>query len=811
METPPLLQTKLHIPPPRFNLVPRPRLIERLDEGLRQSGGFGQSKGFACKLTLVSAPAGYGKTTLVADWLRRVEDGVTWLSLDESDNDPARFLAYLVAALQRIDPRIGEAVQAMRQSPQPPEIVLTALINEITTISSAFILVIDDYHLIQSPVIHQQLTFLLERQPPQMHQMIITREDPPLPISRLRVRGQVTEIRQDDLRFTVAETAHFLQQVIGLDLSPDDIAALEHRTEGWVAGLQLAALAMQRQDDVQRFVQSFAGSSRYILDYLIEEVFQQQPAEVQEFLLYTAILEQLTAPLCDAVLRQGGDESSVPSPPQRVAQSMLEYLERANLFIISLDDSGQWFRYHHLFADLLRHRLRQKEQDIAALHRKAGGWHAANGFPDRAIRHYLAAEAWEQAATLIYEQSDALLMRGENTTLLRWVQALPDAVIYTHPQLCLNCAWALALSGHPDEADTYLQVAEEGAQDDPAQYREVLTAQIHVARTRHDLARTIRLSRHALSLVLEDEHETRGVLNLNLGIAHWQSGEMAEAAQALTEARQAARQTENHHVGLLVTGFLGIIRTAQGQLRQAADLLRPVLDWGAAYPASALPQMALGALFYEWNVLEDAEAHLQQAITLAQRSGNTELQCNVYRLWAQLKQAQGDNAAALTALAQAVDAAGPAAPPLTHARNAAAYAQIALAQGDLETAQHWVEQMPTAASASLFYPLLHLAPAHLYLAQGNKIAAASHLAAQYERADREGWRYGQIETRLWQALAAPYAEGRRHPSGRCSGPGPAGRLYPHLFGQGRWADPPPTSGRQPEHCPRLHPKVAYAF
>ena len=327
----PVLVTKLYIPPPRPTVVPRPRLIARLHEGLHR------------KMTLISAPAGFGKTTLVGAWVAGIERPVAWLSLDEGDNDPARFLAYLVAALRTIAATIGEGVLGALQSPQPPptDVMLTALLNELTTIPDRSVLVLDDYHLIDAEPVDRALTFLLEHLPPQLHLVIATREDPQLPLARLRARGQLTELRAADLRFTGSEAAAFLNQVMGLTLSAEDIAALEDRTEGWIAGLQLAALSLQGSQDVAGFIRAFAGDHRYITDYLVDEVLQRQPEDVRHFLLQTAMLERLHGPLCDAVT--GQEEGT----------ARLEALERGNFFVVPLDDTRRWYRYHHLFADVL--------------------------------------------------------------------------------------------------------------------------------------------------------------------------------------------------------------------------------------------------------------------------------------------------------------------------------------------------------------------------------------------------------------------------------------------------------------------------
>jgi LuxR family maltose regulon positive regulatory protein len=355
-----ILTTKLYIPPPRPKVVLRPHLIERLNEGLRQNQGFGR------KLTLIYAPAGFGKTTLVSEWVAGCKRPVAWLSLDEGDNDPTYFLTYLVAALQTVAPKIGAGVMSVLQSPQPSptESILTSLLNEITTIPDNFVLVLDDYHVLDAKPVDNALTFLLEHLPPQTHLVIATREDPPLPLARLRARGQLTELRADDLRFTPAEATEFLNQVMGLNLSAEDITALEARTEGWIAGLQLAALSMQGRSDAVSFIKSFTGSHHFILDYLVEEVLRCQPEHVRDFFLQTSILDRFCAPLCNAVT---GHEDG---------RGMLEVLERGNLFVIPLDDQRQWYRYHHLFAEVLQAHLREAQPArVSTLHRQASQWY----------------------------------------------------------------------------------------------------------------------------------------------------------------------------------------------------------------------------------------------------------------------------------------------------------------------------------------------------------------------------------------------------------------------------------------------------
>ncbi|MFC1879290.1 LuxR C-terminal-related transcriptional regulator [Chloroflexota bacterium] len=735
-----LLVTKLYVPPIRPNLVNRSELIDRLNAGASR------------KVSLISAPAGFGKTTLVSTWLYQSDLKPAWLSLDEGDNDPARFFSYLFAALKESKIEISGSVQTILDSPHHPnmERQLGALINELFAqgLQDKVAIVLDDYHLIENQTIHQAINFLIENQPPQLHLVIVSREDPPLNLSLLRGRGEITEIRLADLRFDIQESKKLLNDTMGLKLTSAQVEILEAKTEGWVSGLQLAAISLQGSSDIDAFVTSFAGNNRYILDYLIEQVFQQQPESIQNFLLQTSILDQMTAPLCDAILLP--DENSSQDIN---SQETLEQLERANLFIIPLDESRQWFRYHHLFAELLRHYLRLQKLDIATLHHKAGEWLAEHDFTSKAIDHYLICGDVENASKLIFEESEALIKRGENATLINWVNRLPEDSMNANPELCLKCVWALALSGQVDDAETYLKIVEPNAESNPALYGNLLTAQIHIARVRHDHSRTIRLSQQALSVIPDDQNEVRAVIYLNLGLANWQSGQTIEAQEALKEARNRAKKTKNHHVELLSSGILGSIQATWGNLHKSFDLLRSIVEQGGSFPASALAQMELGMLYYEMNQLEDAKSLLQQAILFAERSGNIEILGNAYRNWAILKQANGENSESLIALDKAVKCVGESAPPLTKGRNAAAYVNIFLAQGKINNARRSAQDMFPAA-ASPFYPLLHLAPARISIAEGDNASAAAHLEEQYKKASDANWGYGKIEIRLLQALAA---------------------------------------------------------
>src|SRR5215207_1182437 len=433
----PILATKLYVPPAQPGAVPRPRLIERLDEGLHR------------RLTLISAAAGFGKTTLLGEWVAGSGRPAAWLSLDDGDSDPARFMAYLVAALQTID--VGKGISGMLDSPQPlpTEAILTILINEITAVPDDFVLVLDDYHVIDAEAVDDALAFLLEHLPAQMHLVIATREDPRLPLPRLRARGQLTELRAADLRFTSSEAAEFLNRVMSLDLSAGEIAAVEGRTEGWIAGLQLAALSMRGREDLPAFIEAFAGDNRYVLDYLVEEVLQRQPARVRSFLLQTSILDRLSGPLCDAVTDQ--EESG----------ALLGALERGNLFVVPLDDTRLWFRYHHLFADVLQaHLMAEQPDQVSTLHRRASEWFEHNGSAADAIRHALAAEDFGRAADLVELAAPAMRRSRREATLLGWLQSLPDELFDTRPVLSVHHAGTLLQSGQLDGVEARLRDAE---------------------------------------------------------------------------------------------------------------------------------------------------------------------------------------------------------------------------------------------------------------------------------------------------------------------------------------------------------------
>jgi LuxR family maltose regulon positive regulatory protein len=735
-----LLKTKLNLPVSREKVIVRQRLLDQLNDGLLGTDGF------ARRLTLISAPAGYGKTTVAVEWMLSLGLQMLWLTLDEEDNDPVRFTGYLVAAFQQVDEDIGTRSLEMLQSPQLPqaEVLITPLINDLAARPSPLIFALDDYHFIQNSIIHQMVGFLLEHQPPHLHQVILTREDPLLPISRLLSRGQACEVRQDDLRFSSGETAVFLNRTMGLKLRREDIAALQRRTEGWIAGLQLAGLSLQGLPDLHGFVRSFAGSNRYILDYLFEEVYSRQTPEVQEFLVSTSILTRLTGGLCDSVVQRSD------------SFDLLESLERLNLFIVPLDQSREWYRYHRLFRDLLLHRLSIREgTSEKSLHLRACEWYQAHGFHSNAVQHALAASDWKRARELVIELSEDMLKRGEIVTLLTWFKRFPDAFVRASPQLCLTYIWTLILTGRNELAESLLANVESLVQDEPQFLGDIASVQAYLARTRGDVVGTIEYSQRALELIPETNQTARGIVAVNLGIAYWHTGQMEEATQALMESQIAAQETGNFYVQLASLIFLGRVKAVQGELHQAAKMFQRAIQRGKTAPLVALAHNDLGALHYEWNNLSAAREHLLQGQEINQNSGNIEFQVADYMLLARLESALGNNNAARGALEmlQELEQTGQIPAPNRN-RSLAIQVETNLRLGDLLAAQQLAGLLTMDVDAHPFYRFVGLIQERLLIAQELKQEAARRLIPKSEAADRAGWVYGSIAVRILQALAA---------------------------------------------------------
>jgi len=748
----PLLTTKLYVPPIRPKLVSRPRLIERL------------SGAMDLKLTLISAPAGFGKTTLLSECAARCSRPVAWLSLDESDNDPARFLAYLIAALQSIEAGIGQGALSALQSPQPPPVasLLVGLINEFAAVPAPFVLVLDDYHLIESRPIHDALTFLLDHQPPQMHLVISTRTDPPLPIARLRGRGQMLELRQGDLCFSVDEAGRFLHQVMALDLPADEVAALAARTEGWIAGLQMAGLSLQGCQDTAAFVRAFAGSDHYILDYLMEEVLQRQSERVQSFLLHTSVLERMSGPLCDAMLQ--ADDSA----------ALLEQLEHANLFIVALDSRREWFRTHWLFRDLLRHRLEARDRDRAAsLNERASLWYEEQRLPVDAIRHALQGQDWGRAARLIEQAAEPTVMQGEFATFMGWMEALPEEARHARPRLCQYHIWGLLLAGRPlAEVESHLRDVE--AREAGQAYQGALTAlRAVLAVVRGAVPEAIEQAQRARQLLPEDDLYFRRVVIRSLGVALLYRGDVVEAQPLFEEDARISRQAGD------ITGYLAAIRlwaaslVSRGRLRQAREVLaaaEPLLPQvpGTLQPAAVKLVAVQADLLRECNELEQAARLCERAIAQA-RAVLDLYGLGTYVVLARVRRAQGDVDAGMTAIHEALRLAQKY--DITDLDDALVYAHRArlfLASGDVEAAAAWSRECGLDAklqagelAADLARPSLpyyvreieYTTLARVYLAQGKgeqAIAVLRPLLAVVERLGRTG---SAIEILALQALA----------------------------------------------------------
>jgi LuxR family maltose regulon positive regulatory protein len=718
-----LLATKLYAPILRAGLVPRPRLMERLTAGL------------ACRLTLVSAPAGYGKTTLTAAWLQDAGRAYTWLSLDEADNDPARFTAYLAAALQKIDSNIGQAAQAMTQTPQPApsEVLATSLINDIATTPQPFVLVLDDYHLIQALPIHQLISFFLEHQPPQMHLLVATREDPLLPVARLRARGQITEIRQADLRFTEEEAADFLRRLMGLDIAAADVSALQRHTEGWIAGLQLAALSMRGSGDVQRFVRSFTGSHRYILDYLLEEVFRQQQAGVQDFLVKTSVLDRLAAPLCDAVTQRAD------------SRDLLLALEQANLFLVPLDDSRQWYRYHRLFRDLLR--TQRAGLDVAALHLRAAHWFAQNGLLDEAMNHALLAQDWDEAERFIEPASAQAINHGQFATLNRWLDALPAARLRGSPELAALKGWAQLSLGQFAAAATWADLADELLPADAAPFSQALVVclKIYVAQIRSDIPQVVELAHQALTLLEKgDPYGLRGAALANLGSAQVVMGDIPAATRTYRELALLGQEAGHPISAVSALGSLAWLLRLQGNPREALALCQQALDLcvdarGETLPLAGQALLGLGMIDYDLNELARAREHLVQGLELAKQLGPSTGTMQAVFTLAWIQHLTGEKEAALATVSGVRQAAAQFHLAQIDVFVAACEADWNLRLGNMDAVARWAELAGLSPSdpPSFLREAEYFTYARLLLHQ-NRLEEAQTLLGSLERFAREG-------------------------------------------------------------------------
>ncbi|WP_372632639.1 LuxR C-terminal-related transcriptional regulator [Cohnella sp.] len=727
----PILSTKLFIPPPRPQAVRRDRLTDRLNEGLRR------------KLTLISASAGFGKTTLAGQWLAGCDRPAAWLSLDEEDNDPARFLAYFVAALRTVSPNIGEGVLGVLQSPQLPplEAIMTSLINDIFSLEASFIFVLDDYHAIEAEPIHRAIHFLIEQLPPGMHLVLSTRKAPGFPLAKLRARDQLTELRVPDLRFNRIEASLFLNRVMELELSPESVALLEARTEGWVAGLQLAALSSRGRQDADGFVRDFTGNHPYIVDYLMEEVLQRQPEKVQKFLLVTSILERMCGSLCDAVL---GMKEGEPD-----GQTVLRSLEQTNLFVVPLDDERRWYRYHHLFAELLQRRLRLAGGE-EELHGRASVWYEDEGFELEAFRHAAAAGDVDRAARLIEGRGMPLIFRGAAVPVLDWLKSLPEPELSARPALGVLYASALLFVGRMADAEPRLLDAEAAmrAMDLGDRGRDLIghiaSIRATVAVAMHQADVIMEQSRRALDHLHPGNLPVRTATTWALGYAYQLRGDRAAAGRAYAEALAVSEKIGHYIIGVMSALGLGSVQEGANRLELAADTYRSVLRkvGEAPLPAVCEAHLGLARISYQRNELDEAWRHWRAGARFAPLLENTdrELACELFLF--RLKLAQDDEAGASAAVAKAELLAERHGFLHRLPEIAAARADLLLREGDAEKAAELVRRHE-----------LPLCQARLCLARGDWTAALVLLEPLRRRMEESGWEDERLRALIVESLA----------------------------------------------------------
>jgi LuxR family maltose regulon positive regulatory protein len=749
-----LLATKLRVPRGRADLLARPGLLRRLEEATDR------------ELLLVSAPPGFGKSTLLGEWARHSRRAVAWLSLDPEDNDPARFWRYVVAAIEPIHPGLEERVVPLLHAPDPPapEVVAAAIVNELAADRRPFALVLDDYHVIESPAIHESLAFLLRRLAPGLRVVIAGRSDPPLALALLRARGQLAELRVPDLRFTAAEAAALLRETWGLDLPVESVAALAEKTEGWVAGLQLAALALQGSGDPVRRITEFAGSHRYILDYLTEEVLERQPEEVRSFLLETSVLERLSGPLCDAVTGRAD------------GQQMLENLERANLFLVALDDERRWYRYHRLFADLLRVRLRQRAPERApVLHRKAAAWCEAHGLVEDAIRHALAGGDAGGAAEITERHIDEVLGRGEGATLRRWLAALPPEVVRARPGLALVQAIAAFNAGQLGAAAVWLDDAERslhtpGDKSEPSAHGPEsalgmipatisnLRASLAIARGEPERARG--LVQQARALLSEKDRGANFSGRWNLVLADWMEGRPAEAEREMADIVALGHAGGAPHLALSAGAVLGRVQRSQGRLGAALRTYRQGLELGDAIghalaPSFGVAYVGIAEVLYERDQLDDALHHVNEGIELCRRLTSTQPLAIGLATLAWIRRATGDPRGAREAMEEAYRVHPGTEIVSLYNPVPAERAQLLLAEGEVSEAAGWVAERGLGEKDACTYAREqeYLVLARLLLARDapdSVLGLLGHLRAAAEAEGRTG---SVIEIRALEVLA----------------------------------------------------------
>ncbi|GAA4678915.1 LuxR C-terminal-related transcriptional regulator [Pseudonocardia yuanmonensis] len=741
-----LLATKLHVPSLRDGFVARPRLSAWLTAAVRR------------ELVVVAAPAGFGKSSAMAEWAVGAGTPVAWLSLDEADNDPVRFWRHVAAALDVARPGLAAAVVARSGGLSTPSYhaAVAALVNELAESAETVVLVLDDYHVVDSAPVHASLTYLLEHLPPALRLVVAGRADPPLPLARMRARGRLAELRAEDLRFTEAESAALLGAATARSLPQEATAALAARTEGWAAGLQLAALSLSGRADVELFVTEFSGSNRFVLDYLTEEVLDGQPGAVRQFLLETSVLERLSGPLCDAV--RGRDDS----------QQLLEQVEQANLFLHPLDDSRRWWRYHHLFADLLRARLAREQPDrVAELHRAAGDWYARHRLADQAVHHLLAIGDHERAADIVGEHAQTRLRRREAATLYRWFAALPDELLRARPQLRATKALAALVSGHVEEVEPVLAGVGRGQDTGPGEPglgpvpAVVALVRAELALRTGSGAAAVRHARDGLALVGRTDGYLDYFLRYDLAAGLVLEGAVDAAEPLLHElAAHPWAVGADPFFAARTLSLTGWMRTVQGRLDDAVRIYRTTLDtWGRPADRTHLPDAGvaharLAHISYLRDELDAAAEHAETAVDLCRRLGLPRWQVTALVTAARVRHARGDHEGATEALDEAgrlAAGSGVAAPIATSV--GVERARIALARGRIGEVEDWVRtRCPTPDdephhSREAEYLLL----ARLLVGRDPR-QAARLLARWYDLAAAQHRTGSIIEVRVLQAL-----------------------------------------------------------
>jgi LuxR family maltose regulon positive regulatory protein len=752
-----LLITKTRQPLLTSGCVARPRLSSKLVKALKH------------KLVLLSAPAGYGKTTLVIEALRDYKKPIGWISLEASDNVPGNFWNYFILALQSVLPGVCQPVLNALQSPQPPpmEWLLTTIINSISGHDSDFALVLDDYHNIESPAIHEAVSFFIEHLPPQVHLVIASRIDPPLPLARWRVKGEVAEIRASDLSFTTDEATTFIKKAAGITLSEQDLSILENRTEGWVAGLKMAALSLQGKRDISGYIKAFSGSNRYIIDYLAEEVLNQQPSSIKQFLLETSILERMCGSLCDAVTERND------------SQSILAQLEAANLFISPLDDERYWYRYHQLFATILHNQLvKDAPQQVNLLHQRASLWYEKKGLIEDAIGQSLQSGDNERAAILLENEAPRMLGQNQAVRLLEYTSRIPEPIILASPWLCVFFAWAALTANRPEILSKMLSRATEALSVVPEKLSlrsrtnlqrlkgHILSLQSFIAQAQDDMPRAIRLSEEAnreLPATGIEDLLARAVNSLNLGGYYQKTGDITKAVPLLEELIAAGRKIDYHYAILAGQGSLADIYMQLSRFDRVVTICNEAIEqgahWGGGYPlpVTSFSYVVLGQLEYEQNHLDSAADNLKKGVELGESSFFLEAVIKGYLIMVKLEQVRGNTDLAAEYI-QRTEGLGPwvIVPPEVH-HIPVVKAWLALQQGDITTALEWSRQqeisLPLSQLPNYQQEFAYLMLVRVKLALGNCRGIPSYLDEFIKNAERQERSAAVIEALILKALA----------------------------------------------------------